>query len=84
MKSQSVTSKHKKRKFEILSNDSSKDEFWTAATSAIQSISKNDDTADELKYWILYLESKLRKIKDPKTLNYLQRNIITLIDDINI
>ncbi|XP_018360503.1 PREDICTED: uncharacterized protein LOC108770356 [Trachymyrmex cornetzi] len=82
--SQRATSKRGKRKFETLSNNSSKDEFWTAATNAIQTISNNDDTADELKYWILYVESKLRKIKDPKSLNYLQKEIIALIDNENI
>lgn len=58
-----------------------KDEFWTIAKNAIQTISKGDETADELKYWILYLESKLRQMKDKKRLNSLQREIITLIDN---
>ncbi|XP_011874896.1 PREDICTED: uncharacterized protein LOC105565918 [Vollenhovia emeryi] len=91
--SHSLTFQHRKRKPKILSENlakeakeakEAKDEFWTVAKNAIQTISKSDEMEDGLKYWILYLESELRKIKDEKRLKWLQKEIITLVYNENI
>jgi len=42
--------------------------------------SKDVIIEDGLRYWILYVESELRKIRNPKNLKTLQRKIIQLID----
>lgn len=65
---------------EICSSEATNN-FWSIASRSIQSISENERAEDGTKHWILYLESELRKISDPKKLKRIQREIINLIDD---
>lgn len=73
----------RKRAETIRSRASSEDKhnFWTMASTAMESMTKDEEPKDGLKHWILYLEKELRKIKDIKKLKALQRNIIALVDD---
>lgn len=55
-----------------------KNNFWTNANNALKIMERNETSEDGLKRWILYLESELRNIKNPKNLKTLQRRIIQL------
>lgn len=74
-----------KRKRCNSSNDfaDTRNTFWKHATDAVKSLEAAEPAHDGLKHWILYLEEELRKIKDPKTLKYLQRKIIELVDSVD-
>ncbi|CAL1671890.1 unnamed protein product [Lasius platythorax] len=57
-----------------------KNDFWKSANNVLKTIESNETIEDGLKHWILYLESELRNIKNPKNLKALQRKIIQLVD----
>lgn len=77
--SRTATPLSKRKKSETVSLEATNN-FWSKASTAIESLVKNEETEDGLKHWILYLE-ELRKIKNLKKLKGLQRNIIALVDD---
>lgn len=73
----------KKRRKPAILNETceARNNFWQAATRSMQSILENKETEDGLKHWILYVESELRKVSNPKKLKRLQKNITNLIDN---
>ncbi|XP_018401551.1 PREDICTED: uncharacterized protein LOC108778781 isoform X1 [Cyphomyrmex costatus] len=69
--SQSRTATFAKRKKSEIAKTNSFDvtnNFWSKASTAIESISQNKEAEDGLKHWILYVEDELRKIKNLKKL----------------
>lgn len=79
-RSHSGTPLRKKRSDNFADIADVKNDFWKSANNVMKTMEINETIEDGLKHWILYLESELRNIKNPKKLKALQRKIIQLVD----
>ncbi|XP_066587962.1 uncharacterized protein [Prorops nasuta] len=76
----SLIQRNSKKRRTSLELSSDRSDFWKNASEAIKNLSNNkENIQDGLHFWILHVESELRK-KDKKRLKYLKVRIMSLID----